>query len=35
MFVVSVLFEDAEIGDGSAMSLGLDARGEDWVGGWR
>ena len=29
MFVVSVLSEVAEIGEGSAMSLGLEARGEE------
>lgn len=33
MSVVSVPFDDGAIGDGSAISLGLDASGEDWRGG--
>lgn len=35
MSVVSVPFEDVAMGDGSAMSLGLEANGEDWLGGCR
>lgn len=33
MSVVSVPFDDGAIGDGSRISLGLDARGDDWGGG--
>ena len=33
MVVVSVLLDEVEMGEGSAMSLGLVARGEDWLGG--
>jgi len=33
MSVVSVPLDDGAIGEGSAMSLGLEARGEDAVGG--
>lgn len=33
--VVSVPFDDGAIGEGSGMSLGLDAKGEDWFGGCR
>lgn len=31
--VVSVPFEEGAMGEGSAMSLGLEARGEDALGG--
>lgn len=31
--VVSVPFDDGAIGEGSAMSLGLDVNGDDWFGG--
>lgn len=34
MSVVSVPFDDGAIGDGSRISLGLDASGDDWGGGW-
>lgn len=33
--VVSVPFDDGAIGEGSGMSLGLDANGEVWFGGCR
>lgn len=35
MSVVSVPFEDVATGEGSAMSLGLEASGEFMLGGWR
>lgn len=33
--VVSVPLEDVAIGEGSAMSLGLEASGDCTYGGWR
>lgn len=33
--VVSVPLEDVAIGEGSGMSVGLEARGEATLGGWR